>query len=180
MAGVAGLEAGSGGARRVAAAGVTRLVLDTNVWLDWLVFDEPALGPLRAAHAAGRVEVVMDQACEAELASVLAYDLGKHTIGAEAQATCIERCRRIARRIDATVGETAAAATSAAATTGAGPAVPGTSGLPRCRDPHDQKFLELALAAQADVLVTKDQALLELARRKLPFRIAPPQALGAL
>jgi putative PIN family toxin of toxin-antitoxin system len=174
MAGVAGLAAGGGGARRVAAAGVTRLVLDTNVWLDWLVFDEPALGPLRAAHAAGRVEVVMDQACEAELASVLAYDLGKHTIGAEAQATCIERCRRIARRIDATVGETAAA------TTGAGPAVPGASSLPRCRDPHDQKFLELALAAQADVLVTKDQALLELARRKLPFRIAPPQALGAL
>jgi predicted nucleic acid-binding protein len=52
--------------------------------------------------------------------------------------------------------------------------------LPRCRDPHDQKFLELALAAQADALVTKDQALLELARRKLPFRIAAPQALGPL
>jgi predicted nucleic acid-binding protein len=167
-------------------AGVTRLVLDTNVWLDWLVFDEPALAPLRAAHAAGRVEVVMDEACEAELSSVLAYDLGKHTIGAEAQATCIERCRQIARRIDATVGETAAAATSVAtaasagAEAGAGPRAPSASSLPRCRDPHDQKFLELALAAQADVLVTKDRALLELARRKLPFRIAPPQALGVL
>ena len=68
-------------------AGVTRLVLDTNVWLDWLVFDEPALAPLRAAHAAGRVEVVMDDACEAELARVLAYDLGKHTIGADAHCT---------------------------------------------------------------------------------------------
>ena len=147
-------------------AGVTRLVLDTNVWLDWLVFDEPALAPLRAAHAAGRVEVVMDDACEAELARVLAYDLGKHTIGADAQAKCLERCRRIARRVDATVG--------------AGLAAPGASSLPRCRDPHDQKFLELALAAQADVLVTKDQALLELARRKLPFRIAPPHAQDAL
>ena len=28
-----------------------RLVLDTNVWLDWLVFGEPALAPLKAAIA---------------------------------------------------------------------------------------------------------------------------------
>jgi uncharacterized protein len=142
-------------------AGVTRLVLDTNVWLDWLVFDEPALAPLRAAQAAGRVEIVMDDACEAELARVLAYDLGKHTIGAEAQASCIARCRKVAKRAGA---ESAVAANE----------------LPRCSDPDDQKFLELALAARADVLVTKDQALLDLSRRKLPFRIAAPRALGAL
>ena len=34
--------------------------------------------------------------------------------------------------------------------------------LPDCRDPHDQKFLELASAAHAQLLVTGDQALLEL------------------
>ena len=28
-----------------------RLVLDTNVWLDWLVFDDPALAPLKDAVA---------------------------------------------------------------------------------------------------------------------------------
>ena len=139
-------------------ASVMRLVLDTNVWLDWLVFEEPALAPLRTAQAAGRVEIVMDEACEAELARVLAYDLGKHTIGAEAQASCLERCRNLARRVR----------------------VAATAGLPRCADPDDQKFLELALAAKADVLVTKDRALLDLGRRKLPFRIAAPQALGAL
>jgi putative PIN family toxin of toxin-antitoxin system len=149
-------------------AGVTRLVLDTNVWLDWLVFDEPALAPLRAAHAAGRAEIVMDEACEAELARVLAYDLGKHTIGAEAQASCIERCRLLAKRLDANAVDFAAPAANAA------------GALPRCNDPDDQKFLELALAARADVLVTRDQALLDLSRRKLPFRIAAPQALGAL
>ncbi|HEX9182706.1 MAG TPA: PIN domain-containing protein [Burkholderiales bacterium] len=182
MAGVAGggTPPGVAGVGGEVGTRITRLVLDTNVWLDWLVFDEPALAPLRAAHAAGRVEVVMDDACEAELARVLAYDLGKHTIGADAQAKCMGRCRRIARRIDATLSETAATAASAAAPARAGPASPSSAILPRCRDPHDQKFLELALAAQADVLVTKDQALLELARRKLPFRIAPPQALGAL
>jgi len=37
--------------------------------------------------------------------------------------------------------------------------------LPRCSDPDDQKFLDLAWAAAADVLVTKDRALLDLARR---------------
>ena len=161
-------------------ASVTRLVLDTNVWLDWLVFDEPSLAPLRAAQAAGRVEIAMDEACEAELARVLAYDLGKHTIGADAQARCIERCRNIAKRVEsaAHATECATGGGSAAAATAARTQVAAV--LPRCRDPHDQKFLELALAVQADVLVTKDQALLELARKRLPFRIEPPQALGPL
>jgi len=147
-----------------------RLVLDTNVWLDWLVFDEPALAPLREAHAAGRIEIVMDEACELELVRVLAYDLGKHTIGAEAQAACLALCRRVAKRVDAI----------AAASVTAIPPPRSAAGLPQCSDPDDQKFLELALGARADVLVTKDQALLELARRALPFRICAPQALGAL
>jgi putative PIN family toxin of toxin-antitoxin system len=37
--------------------------------------------------------------------------------------------------------------------------------LPHCRDADDQKFLDLAWAANAAHLVTKDQALLVLARR---------------
>ena len=46
--------------------------------------------------------------------------------------------------------------------------------LPRCRDRDDQKFLEAALAARAGFLVTKDRALLDLARRVAPFRIVSP------
>jgi predicted nucleic acid-binding protein len=137
------------------------------------VFDEPALAPLRAAQAAGRVEIVMDEACEAELARVLAYDLGKHTIDAQAQEKCLVRCRALARKLQAAAPETQPAAGASGPGAAAAP-------LPRCSDPHDQKFLELALGARADVLVTKDQALLDLARRKLPFRIAAPSALGAL
>ena len=129
-----------------------RLVLDTNVWLDWLVFAEPSVAPLRAAHAAGRLEIVIDEACEAELIRVLAYDLGKHSIDAAAQAAALAACRQVAKHI-----ETAPAA-----------------GLPTCRDPDDQKFLEAALAAGADFLVTKDLALLELARRVREFRIVTP------
>lgn len=133
-------------------AGMIRLVLDTNVWLDWLVFDEPAIAPLRAAHDAQRIEIVMDVACEAELVRVLAYDLGRHSIDAAAQAGCIARCRGIVTGVQAGLAE----------------------GLPQCRDPDDQKFLALAYAARADFLVTKDQALLELARRVAQFRIVAP------
>lgn len=135
-----------------------RLVLDTNIWLDWLVFAEPGIAPIRAAHAAGRLEIAIDEACEAELVRVLAYDLGRHSIGAAAQAEALAQCRQVARRVD-----TAPAA-----------------GLPQCRDPDDQKFLEAALAAKADFLVTKDLALLALARRVREFRILTPAQLGSL
>jgi putative PIN family toxin of toxin-antitoxin system len=139
-------------------AGMIRLVLDTNVWLDWLVFDEPAIAPLRQARDARRIEIVMDVACEAELVRVLAYDLGRHSIDAEAQAACIAHCRGIVKGVQAGLAE----------------------GLPQCRDPDDQKFLALAFAARADFLVTKDQALLELARRVERFRIVTPAQFGGL
>jgi len=46
-------------------------------------------------------------------------------------------------------------------------------GAPRCRDPDDQMFLDLALAARADVLVTGDGDLLALAD-KFPIPIVTP------
>jgi uncharacterized protein len=133
-----------------------RLVLDTNVWLDWLVFAEPSLAPLKAAVAEGRAEILIDAACEAELERVLAYDLGKHTIDAARQAACLAECRRIARPL------------------GSDQKFRTPNVLPRCPDPGDQIFLEAALAAQADYLVTRDRELLGLARRGLPFRIVTP------
>lgn len=132
-------------------AGV-RAVLDTQVWLDWLVFDDPSAVPIREAQAAGRVEIVIDAACEAELVRVLAYDLGKYSLDADEQMRCIARCRSVARRVPA--GSCA--------------------GLPRCRDADDQKFLELAASAGAQRLISKDQAVLELAPRVTQFRILAP------
>jgi putative PIN family toxin of toxin-antitoxin system len=133
------------------------LVLDTNVWLDWLVFGDPGLQPLRDAHAAGKVEIFIDEGCEAELARVLAYDLGKHSIDASSQAACLSQLRSLSKIM--------------------GPR--NIAALPRCSDPDDQKFLEAAAAARADALVTKDNALLELARR-VPFRILTPKELDPL
>ena len=133
-----------------------RLVLDTNIWLDWLVFGEPSLAALKAAVAERRAELFIDAACEAELVRVLAYDLGKHSIDAAAQAACLAECRRLARPV------------------GSDPGGLTPNSLPRCTDPGDQIFLEAALAARADFLVTRDRALLDLGRRGLPFRIVTP------
>jgi predicted nucleic acid-binding protein len=50
--------------------------------------------------------------------------------------------------------------------------------LPRCSDRDDQKFLELARDAKANILLTKDKALLKLARKTQQaglFRIMLPQ-----
>ena len=135
-----------------------RLVLDTNVWLDWLVFDDPSVAPIKAAVAENRAEVFIDAACEAELERALGYDLGrKFTLAAEAQGACLALCRRVARRIDSPAAEEERAL------------------LPACRDPDDQKFLEAALAARAEFLVTKDRALLDLAQRVARFRILTPE-----
>ena len=133
-----------------------RLVLDTNIWLDWLVFADLSLLHLKKSVAEGKAVIVIDAACEAELERVLAYDLARHTLDAAGQAAALAECRRIAKRIDAQLTEAERKL------------------LPRCADPDDQKFLELALAAQAAFLITKDHKLLELARRTRQFAILKP------
>jgi putative PIN family toxin of toxin-antitoxin system len=138
-------------------AGV-RVVLDTQVWLDWLVFDDPSVVRLREAQSAGRVEIVIDEACEAELVRVLGYDLGKYSLEPDEQTQCVARARSVARRVPT-----------------------GDAGdLPRCKDPDDQKFLELAAGAGARVLISKDRAVLALASRVSGFRILAPEDCGEL
>jgi uncharacterized protein len=48
--------------------------------------------------------------------------------------------------------------------------------LPACRDPKDQKFLELAVASRAKALIASDRALIDLAE-KSPFPIWSPTEL---
>ncbi|HEY6240562.1 MAG TPA: putative toxin-antitoxin system toxin component, PIN family [Burkholderiales bacterium] len=135
-----------------------RVVLDTNVWLDWLMFGDPSIAHIKAAVAANRAEIFIDAACEAELERALGYDLGrKFTLTATAQSVCLAECRRVARAIERPAPEAERAQ------------------LPSCRDRDDQKFLEAALAARAAFLVTKDRALFDLARRVAPFRIVTPE-----
>lgn len=132
---------------------MARLVLDTNVWLDWLVFDDSGVAALKAAVGTGTATVFIDAACLDELQRVLAYPLRKAALDEAQRAACLAACRALAQFVDTRPAP----------------------GLPRCADPDDQKFLELAAAARADALLTKDLALLALARRPaLPFHIMTP------
>lgn len=60
---------------------------------------------------------------------------------------------------------------------------PAGSPLPQCRDPDDQKFLQLALALSPSVLITKDRDLLKLARvcrRRHAIAIVTPSSWNDL
>lgn len=120
-----------------------RLVLDTNVWLDWLVFGGKEVAGLRAAHHAGTATFVIDRACLDELARVLAYPI--FNLDAVAISLRLDAAGAVAETFPGNPGELRA--------------------LPRCRDPDDQKFLQLAAAARVSCLVTRDQALLRLGKR---------------
>ncbi len=117
-------------------------MLDTNVVLELVVFDDPGAKALRAAIEAKRVTLLGSTECRAELRRVLAYP--RFGLDEAAQAGALRWFDAFAQ-----INE----------------APPAHPPLPRCSDPDDQKFLDLAWAAGADVLVTKDKALLDLARR---------------
>jgi putative PIN family toxin of toxin-antitoxin system len=141
-----------------------RLVLDTNIWLDWLVFDDTGIHRIRQLQEAGHVEILIDAPCEAEFAEVITRKFARKTLDARAQAEALAQCRRLTTRIDLQLS------------------TPERARLPRCKDPDDQKFLELAFAGAADVLITKDRALLDIYRRKkvqvgrtVTFKILTPE-----
>jgi putative PIN family toxin of toxin-antitoxin system len=136
---------------------VPRVVLDSNVWIDILVFDDSATRPIHAALERGELDAVIDARCLAELARVLDYP------------------QFVARAVD----KAAALASVTRLATLAHPQAPAPNGppLPKCKDRDDQKFLELAHAVRADWLVSKDRALLKLntrTTRDFGFRIAEP------
>lgn len=131
-----------------------RLVLDTNVVLDLLHFGHPLALPILAAIESGRVEAVVEQAGLDELQRVLTYP--QLAIAPDAGAALFARYRQLVRLQPA----------------GALP-----YWLPQCSDRDDQKFLELAARSGADLLVSKDKALLKLRRKtkRLGFAIVKPE-----
>ncbi|MFC5302762.1 putative toxin-antitoxin system toxin component, PIN family [Azospira restricta] len=138
-----------------------KLVLDTNVVLDLLFWRDPRCAALAEALAAGRAHCVTDDACLAELERVLAYP--QFALDEAAQRTLHAQYRALAEGV---------------AAAGAGE----PAELPRCRDADDQKFLELAARAGAELLLTRDRELLRLARsrrRPPPFAILVPEQAAA-
>jgi putative PIN family toxin of toxin-antitoxin system len=134
-----------------------RIVLDTNVCLDLFVFRDPRWGRLMQALTQGDVEAVTRADCRMEWQIVLGYaHLGLDT---EMQAAVCAAFDELIKPFT--------------------PSEPGESiRLPICRDPDDQKFIELAYQSAAAVLITKDKALLKLARKTQKaglFQIMTPE-----
>lgn len=137
-----------------------RIVIDTNVCLDLFVFRDPRWADLHAALKDGKVEAVTRDDCRMEWLAVLEY---RHL------PLDMESRPLVAAEFDALI-----------ACIGANELTPRTDiRLPVCKDPDDQKFLELARDADAQILITKDKALLKLAKRTARaglFGIIPPEA----
>jgi putative PIN family toxin of toxin-antitoxin system len=133
-----------------------RIVIDTNVCLDLFVFHDPRWAGLLAALESGAVEAVTRADCRDEYRVVLHY----------AHLPLDEASRPLAAaRFDALIAVVAPAQQPVR--------------LPVCTDRDDQKFLEIARDAGAAVLISKDKALLKLARKTAQagmFKIMLPEA----
>jgi putative PIN family toxin of toxin-antitoxin system len=121
------------------------VVLDTNIVLDLFVFSDAAALPLCGALHSGAMRWIATRPMREELQRVLDYpqivkSLNHHRIGAE----------QVLARFDESA-QLQDVAPKAAVT---------------CKDPDDQKFIDLAVAHKAQ-LFSKDHAVLCMAKRLL-------------
>jgi len=140
-----------------------RIVIDTQVIMDWLVFRDPRVQALVQAVVGRQVQWIGDPAMLDELRHVLgrgvAAQFDPDLAWIESQFE--QHCQMIA--------------------SASPPAVRLV-----CRDPDDQKFIDLALAQRAQWLLSRDRAVLALAKRARaqgllilnPDRWTPPPAAG--
>jgi putative PIN family toxin of toxin-antitoxin system len=133
------------------------VVLDTNVVLDLFLFADPAAIPLLPALAAGRLRWIATHAMRDELERVLAYPhlvqrLAFHGLEAREVLGGFDTHAQL---------------------------VPAPAKVPlTCRDPDDQKFIDLAVAQQARLL-SKDRAVLSMKKRLAAWSVEADAALPA-
>ena len=118
-------------------------VIDTNIVLDLWLFEDPATVPLRAALQNGLIAHLATDSMREELARVLTYP---HIVKRMAKSNI--QAQDILNRFD----EHCVSAEPAAK-------APCT-----CKDPDDQKFIDLAVA-HAVPLLSKDAAILCMKKR---------------
>lgn len=138
---------------------VPAIVLDTNVWLDLLLFADPRAAVLDAALRSGHVVAVANAECRSEWLQVLDYP--QLQLGDDRRA-------RLSQAFDSL----ACLLPDAALTREPAP-------LPRCADRDDQKFVQLAYDSHARWLLSRDRDVLALGRRTARagwFQIVTPQA----
>jgi putative PIN family toxin of toxin-antitoxin system len=118
-------------------------VIDTNIVLDLWLFEDPATIPLRAALQSGAISHLATASMRDELERVLAYP---HLVKRMAKSNI--QAQDILSRFDEY--RLAAEPAAKAACT--------------CKDPDDQKFIDLAVA-HAVPLLSKDKAILCMKKR---------------
>ncbi len=123
-----------------AATSALSAVIDTNVLLDFWVFDDPGAAPLRRAVEDGRVRALRSGAAVDEFSEVLSR--ARFDLSNERRCSILRLWDRLAVPVERVH------------------AAPW-----HCTDPDDQVFLDLAYSARADWLVTRDAALLRAGRR---------------
>lgn len=130
-----------------------RAVFDTNVVVSALLFTTGQLAWLRQAWREGVVVPLLSAGTVRELMTVLAYPKFRLTSG----------------DIEILLADYLPYGQSIHP-------VPELSNAPRCRDAHDQLFVDLASVSKADWLVTGDKDLLALAGQ-LPCAVITPASL---
>ena len=116
-----------------------RLVLDTNVILDLLVFKDPSAEPIRHLLNAKLVDAVRSEASIRELIDVIQRPTFK--LNQEEQAIILQAWESVTRLLENAAIESA----------------PFT-----CRDLDDQIFLDMAYSIRPALLLSKDLLVLEL------------------
>lgn len=121
-----------------------RIVIDTNVCLDLFVFRDPRWEKLLTALKDHAVQAVTRADCRMEWLVVLRYPHLPLDNASRAEAIAEFDSLIVCLDLEQPASD---------------------APLPICSDADDQKFLELARDACAGVLITKDKALLKLARK---------------
>ena len=143
-----------------------RAVCDTNTVVSALLFAEGRLAWLRRAWRDGSVVALVSADTVKELLRVLEYP--KFGLSREDRDELLGDYLPFA--------ETASVARTVAPVVPRGPNPTPESVVVQCRDPADRMFLDLALAARADALITGDADLLaEAGTFPIPI-IAPAEA----
>jgi putative PIN family toxin of toxin-antitoxin system len=118
-------------------------VIDTNIVLDLWLFEDPATIPLRAALQSGAISHLATASMRDELERVLAYP---HLVKRVAKSNI--QAQDILSRFDEYLLAAEPAAKAACT----------------CKDPDDQKFIDLAVI-HAVPLLSKDKAILCMKKR---------------
>ncbi|RTL34788.1 MAG: PIN domain-containing protein [Burkholderiales bacterium] len=120
------------------------VVIDTQVVMDWLVFRDDRVQALALAVTSGAVRWLVAPAMRDEI---------RHVLGRGVAAAYAPDLPFIESQFDAHAEVVAP------------PQAQPLAGRLVCRDPDDQKFIDLALEAGVRWLVSRDKAVLQLAKR---------------